>query len=138
MAEPDHSTFGIPPQMYRVEASFDADDPRDATERLELFADSGPVAAMPTGIRLDDGHVTVEFDRLTDDPHAGPTTADEGAPGGEVIAALEGFQRRHTLLVPVLRALLSVSTACNRAGVAPGREPLARAPGGRALRARRR
>lgn len=66
--------------MYRVEASFDVDDPRDATERLERsFADAGPVAAMPTGIRSDDGHVTVEFDWLPDDPHAGPTTADEGA-----------------------------------------------------------
>lgn len=67
--------------MYRVEASFDVDDPRDATERLERsFADAGPVAAMPTGIRSDDGHVTVEFDWLPDDrtPARRPPTRAPG------------------------------------------------------------
>jgi hypothetical protein len=71
---------------------------------------------------LEFNHVTVEFDRLSDDPPMGPTSTSHSTPGAEIIAALEGFSHQHSLAIPVLRALLTLSAMQESAGLPPRRE----------------
>jgi hypothetical protein len=109
-----------PPQLYTVRISFDALSPDHVARQLwASFSDYGPVVAMPTGVFAEEGRVVVEFGALSDDPTDGPTTAEQGAPGAELVAALHGFQRERTLIAPLLRALLATSTARQRAGLNP-------------------
>jgi hypothetical protein len=108
------------PMMYRVWLSCEVGDDDDIAERLwRSFSDGRPLAAMPTGIRLDDGRVTVEFDRLSERAETDEEALTEHAPGSALIAALTRFEREHTLLVPLLRALLAFSAARKRAGLRP-------------------
>lgn len=109
-----------PPHQYLIKISFDALSADHVARQLwASFSDYGPVLAMPTGVYADGGRVVVEFGALSDDPTDGPTTVDQGAPGAEIVAALAGFGREPTVVVPVLRALLAVSTARQRAGLNP-------------------
>jgi hypothetical protein len=105
--------------IYRVQLSCEIGEDDDIAHRLSCGFSEGPPAAMPTGIRQDDGRVTIEFDRLSEraETDEGPLT--EYAPGSELIAALTRFEREHTLLVPLLRALLSFGAARKRAGLRP-------------------
>jgi hypothetical protein len=111
------------PQLYFVRVTFDASGDREVVERLwEAFSSSGPHLAQPTGIHSDDGHVTVDFDAVPNDPVTGATSVEHGAPGAEVVAALEGFSHQHTLVVPLLRALLTLTAIREKAGLPPRRE----------------
>jgi hypothetical protein len=67
-------------------------------------------------------YVTVEFERLSDDPTTGPTSVGHAVPGAEIVAALEGFSHEHSLAIPLLRALLMVIAMREMAGLAPRRE----------------
>jgi hypothetical protein len=109
------------PQSYAVRITFEADG--DASEIADLltrtFSGSFATVATPTGVRADDGTVTVEFDRLdAADPHSpGP---ERPAPEGQ--AVVEAAARVHfeaTALVPVVRAAMAASAARARAGLPP-------------------
>ena len=111
-------------QLYFVRVTFDAaGGDREVVERLwEAFSSEGPHLAQPTGIQAQDGHVTVDFDSVPNDPGIGATSVEHGAPGAEVVAALEGFSHQHTLVVPLLRALLTLTAMREKAGLEPRRE----------------
>jgi hypothetical protein len=111
------------PDLFFVRLVFDADRDQDAVERLwEAFSTAEPHLARPTGIEAIDGHIAVDFDGVSDDPTFGPTSVEHGAPGAEAIAALRGFSRQRTLVVPAMRALLTLSAMRERAGLPPRRE----------------
>jgi hypothetical protein len=108
------------PMMYWVWLSCEVGDEDDIAERLwRSFSDGRTLAAMPTGIRLDDGRVTVEFERLSERGEIEEQGLTEYAPGSALVAALLRYEREHTLLVPLLRALVSFSAARKRAGLPP-------------------
>ena len=137
-----HNFAMTPPQMFTVRISFNADDP-DTAERLSAaFRGGGPFLLRgPVAVKAEDGYVTVQFDRLSDDPALlllhperdrsdlkdepwPPVTAGRiaAAEGAEIVAALEGFSHQHCLAIPVLRALLTLSAMQERAGLPPRRE----------------
>lgn len=111
------------PQMFTIRISFNADG-LDTAERLSAaFRKDGPYLAPGTvSIRADDGYVTVEFERVSDDPTMGPTSVGHKTPGAEIVAAMEGFSHEHSVVVPVLRALLTVTAMRELAGLPPRRE----------------
>lgn len=118
-----HNFAMTPPQMFTVRISFNADDP-DTAERLSAaFRGGGPFLLRgPVAVKAEDGYVTVQFDRLSDDPTMGPTSTRRSTPGAEIVAALAGFSHQHCLAIPVLRALLTLSAMQERAGLPPRRE----------------
>lgn len=109
------------PMIYRVQLSCEVgDDGDDIAQRIwRGFSEERPLAALPSGIRLDGGEGTIEFDRLSERAEADEERLTEYAPRSGLIAALTRFAREHTLLVPLLRALLSFSAARKRAGLRP-------------------
>jgi hypothetical protein len=112
-----------PPAYYAVHITLAAPEGGyGLAETLwEVFSDGRPVAAMPSGIRPHELAVTIDFDRVSVHPH-GHTTVDDGTPGTEAIAALEGFHRDEDAAIPIMRAVLAVSTAFSRARISPRRE----------------
>jgi hypothetical protein len=112
-----------PPQLYHVRLTFNADGGHDTIQRLwESFSAEGPHLANPTGIKAQDGYISVDFDAVSDDPTFGATSVGHGAPGAEAVAALEGFSHQHTLIVPLLRALLTLAAMREKAGLPPQQE----------------
>jgi hypothetical protein len=106
--------------MFTVRITFNADD-ADSAERLSAaFRGDGPLLAPgPVAVKEEEGYLTVEFDRLSDDPTMGPTSTSHSTPGAEIVAALEGFSHQHSVVIPVVRALLTVTAMRERAGLAP-------------------
>jgi hypothetical protein len=118
-----HNVAMTPPQMFTVRITFNADDPYTAERLSAAFRGDGPFLVRgPVAVKAEDGYVTVEFDRLSDDPPMGPTSTSHSTPGAEIIAALEGFSHQHSLAIPVLRALLTLSAMQESAGLPPRRE----------------
>ena len=108
---------------FTVRITFDAPEGRDVVARLvDALGSQGPHLARTTGVRYDDGYATIEFEPVPDDPWSGPTSLKGSIPGAEIVAALEGFSHQHSLVVPVVRALLTASAARAAAGLAPRRE----------------
>jgi hypothetical protein len=109
--------------FYTVVLTIDAEEQHDAVEALwQAFTNDGPFLATPTGIRHADGCVTIEFAEVPDDPTTVPTSVEHGTPGAEVVAALEGFSHAHSLMVPVVRALLTATAMRQAAGLPRPRE----------------
>jgi hypothetical protein len=118
-----HTVAMAPPQMFIVRITFDADDPDTAEALSAAFRGDGPfLVRSPIAVKPQDGYVTVEFDRLSDDPTAGPTSTRDSTAGAEIVAALVGFSHQHSLATPVLRALLTVNAMFEKVGLAPRRE----------------
>lgn len=113
-----------PPRLFSVRISFDADEGPEVADALAgVLRNDGPfLASDPIGIRLHGGQVVVEFHGISDDPTVGPTSVGQSVPGAEVVAALEGFSHEHSVSVPVMRALLTVTAAREIAGLPPRRE----------------
>jgi hypothetical protein len=112
-----------PSQMFTVRITFNADDPDTAARLSAAFRGGGPFLLRgPVAVKAQDGYVTVEFDRLSDQPTMGPTSTSHSTPGAEIVAALEGFSHQHSVAIPVLRALLTVIAMHETAGLAPRRE----------------
>jgi hypothetical protein len=110
--------MAVEPAFFRIRLKFMVDDPEAVRERLwQEFSSGEPLVARPTGVSAEHDSVTVEFDRLPCDVRAAPTTIEQGAPGAEVLAALQGMEREPDPIVPVLRALLATTTARVRAGL---------------------
>jgi hypothetical protein len=112
-----------PPRMYTVRLTFKGDGP-DTAERLSAaFRNNGPYLAPGLlSVRAEGSCITVEFDRLSDDPTMGPTSVVHATPGAEIVAALEGFSHEHSVAIPLLRALLTLIGIGEVAGVAVSRE----------------
>jgi hypothetical protein len=111
-------------RLFSVRIVFDADEGTEVGEALAgVLRDEGAfLASGPIGIGQEDRHVVVEFRGISDDPTQGPTSVGQSVPGAEVVAALEGFSHEHSVAVPVLRALLTISAAREIAGLPPRRE----------------
>jgi hypothetical protein len=113
-----------PPRLFSVRIAFDADEGPEVGDALAgVLRNDGPfLASGPISIRLHDGRVIVEFHGISDDPGVGPTSVGQSVPGAEAVAALEGFSHEHSVAVPVMRALLTVTAAREIAGLPPRRE----------------
>jgi hypothetical protein len=118
-----HNVAMTAAQMFTVRITSNADDP-DTAERLSAaFRGGGPFLLRgPVAVKAKGGYVIVEFDRLSDDPTMGPTSTSHSTAGAEIVAALEGFSHQHSVAIPVLRALLTVTAMHESAGLAPRRE----------------
>ena len=113
--------------LYDVRVTFDAEEGGDRVLPLllEVFdvADTASVA-RPTSLQCDDDYVAINFCELSPQmPAAGsahsPAREEEPseAAGRAAIAELEDVAS--PVLVPALRALVAVSAARERAGIAP-------------------
>jgi hypothetical protein len=112
-----------PATMFSVRVTFDAPEGDQVVGLLvDALNEQGPHLAKVTGVTWDDGYATVYFEPVPDDPRGGPTSIEGGAPGAEIVAALEGFSHAHSLVVPVFRALLTTTAAREAAGLSPRRE----------------
>jgi hypothetical protein len=118
-----HTAVMSAPQMFTVRITFNADS-ADTAERLSTaFRSNGPfLAPGRVSVQAEGRYVTVEFDRLSDDPTIGPSSVGQATPGAEIVAALEGFSHEHSVAIPLLRALLTVIAMREMAGLAPRRE----------------
>jgi hypothetical protein len=111
------------PKMFTVRITFKADGPDPAARLLAGFRRNAPFLAPGLlSVRAEGSYVTVEFDRLSDDPTMGPTSVGHATPGAEIVAALEGFSNEHSVAIPVFRALLTVIAISEKAGLAPSSE----------------
>lgn len=111
------------PQMFTVRITFNAEGSDTAEQFSTALRDDGPfLAPARVSVQARDGHVVVEFDRLSDDPTMGSTSVGQSTPGAEIVAALEGFSHEHSVAIPVLRSLLTVTAMRERAGLAPWHE----------------
>ena len=112
-----------PPKMFTVRITFNADG-SDTAERLSAaFRDHGPfLIPGVVSIGAQEGYVTVEFDPVCDDPTMGPTSVGHSTPGAEIVAALEGFSHEHSVVIPVMRAVLTLTAMAETAGLTPRSE----------------
>lgn len=112
------------PHLSSVRIAFDADEGPEVVDALAgALRNNAPfLAPGPIGIQLDGNQVIVEFHGISDDPTMGPTSVGRSVPGAEVVAALRGFSHEHSVVVPVMRALLTLSAAREVAGLPPRRE----------------
>lgn len=115
------------PELYSVSISFDAPDGGQAIadQLLEAFGGWDTVtAAWPTAVSAESGEVTVRFDEVPADlpPHGAeydPPREDEPSeePGR---AAMEfAAELPADVVVPALRALVTLTAARARAGLPP-------------------
>jgi hypothetical protein len=111
------------PEMFNVRVSFDAGEGRDVVQGLvDALNDDGLLLAPMIGVTYEKGYATMEFEPVPNDPGAGPTAAEGSMPGAEIVAALEGFSHEHSPVVAIVRALLTMSAARERAALSPRRE----------------
>jgi len=111
------------PEMFTVRISFDAEEGQEIVPRLvDALNVDGPHLAQVTGVSYEDGYATIEFEPVPDDPRTGPSSVEGSMPGAEIVAALEGFSHEHSIVVPVVRALLTATAARAAAGLPPRHE----------------
>ena len=109
--------------MFTVRISFDAGEGEEIVPRLvDALNAHGPHLAQVTGVSYENGYATIEFEPVPNDPRTGPTSVEGSMPGAEIVAALEGFSHEHSLVVPVVRALLTATAARAAADLPPRRE----------------
>lgn len=112
-----------PPEMFNVHVTFDAPEGDRVVRRLiDALNEHRPELAKGIGVSYSDGYATMEFEPVPADPTAGPASADAPIPGAEIVAALEGFSHQRSLVVPVVRAVLTADAAREAAGLTPRRE----------------
>lgn len=111
-----------PPEMFSVSVSFDAREGDVVGRLVDALNTRHPGLAKGMGVSYRDGYATMEFEPVPDDPTTGPASSDAPIPGAEIVAALEGFSHQHSLVVPVVRALLAADAAREAAGLPPRRE----------------
>ena len=108
--------------LYDVTLTANAEGPEVAEVMRAAFAVGGRFLASPLTIAADDGYLTIRFPGVSDDPAAGPTSVGCATPGAEIVSALAGFSRQHSLAVCVIKALLTFSAIREGAGLPPPAE----------------
>jgi hypothetical protein len=111
------------PRHYHVTLTIDAEGHEVADALFAAFSENGPfLAGSAVGITPEDGYVSVRFTDVSDDPTQGPTSVEHSTPGAEIIGALAGFSRHHSLTVAVIKALLTLAAMRETAGLPPRHE----------------
>lgn len=110
------------PTLFQVTVTVNTDGPADADAIRRAFSEGGPFLASPLTISSEDGYMSVLFAGVDDDPTPWHGNAADAAPGADIVGALAGFSDERSLAAALIKALLTVTSVREAAGLAPRSE----------------
>lgn len=112
-------------RLYSVKISFEAEDPRQLADvAVSTLSEMSPSLAQALTVEAGENAVTVEFPEL-EGGHVPPAGTEyiparpADAPGREAVVHLADLEKEPGALLPIVRALVTLVAARERAGLPP-------------------